>query len=182
MSRWALHCSVVRACLSDYCADGYRQAAWALLATRRPTRTSRPFTRVAEQRRGALSGLSGVWPQANAAPARHLMQPHSRQRDAVAVPSDLHACRHAAVLAVCAAGFTCRDLLALRTHRGAALIALTCDCHELPIDNVRQTELRQPKLCPQSNSLARRDWAPACHSCARSHQDASPSCPVCVCQ
>jgi phage gp46-like protein len=29
---------------------------------------------------------SGVWAQANAAPARHLLQPHSRQQHAVAVP------------------------------------------------------------------------------------------------
>ena len=99
--------------------------------------------------------LRRLGPQANAAPARHLMQPHSRQRDAVAVPSDLHACRHAAVLAVCAAGFTCRDLLALRTRRGAALIALTCNCHELVScrQRVRQDRVWAAQLCPQSISL-----------------------------
>ena len=126
---------------------------------------SRPFTRVAEQRRGALSRslhalLRRLGPQANAAPARHLLQPHSRQRDAVAVPQrparmyvDVP-CR--AGLAVCAAGFTCR-----RAAR-PALARWWCgiNCLDVPLSRAaRPTTTREtdrvgpPKLCPQSISL-----------------------------
>ena len=129
---------------------------------------SRPFTRVAEQRRGALSRslhalLRRLGPQANAAPARHLLQPHSRQRDAVAVPQrparmyvDVP-CR--AGLAVCAAGFTCR-----RAARPAlaALARWWCgiNCLDVQLSRAaRPTTTREtdrvgpPKLCPQSISL-----------------------------
>jgi hypothetical protein len=67
-----------------------------------------------------------------------------------------HADGHGAVLAVCAAGFTCRRLLALqlRCRAGLIIIALTCNCHELPTSSVRQAELGHPNSARRASFSA----------------------------
>lgn len=118
--------------------------------------------------------VSGLAPRRMPRPPRHLLQPQSTPTDAVAVPSDgdLHACRPCCVvLALCAAGFTCRDLLGLLAN------ALRCgiNCLDVqmsraacpPTDNVRQSWAAQT-LPSEHLSPRGRDWAPSCHGCARS--------------
>jgi hypothetical protein len=59
------------------------------------------------------------------------------------------------VHALCAAAFTCSSLV-VQTRCSAALIALTCNCHEPPTNDVRQTELGRPHSA--RDSPRGRDW------------------------
>jgi hypothetical protein len=131
---------------------------------------SRPFTRVAEQRRGALSrslhaprspqasGPPGEC-RARPAPPAATLAPTRRRRGTAATCTHVDVpCR--AGLAVCAAGFTCR-----RAARPAlaALARWWCGINCLDVQLSRAARPRRttretdrvgpPKLCPQSISL-----------------------------
>ena len=127
-----------------YCADGCQQTSMSL--------PSRPFTRVAEQRRDETCTtwttltshalIRRLGPRANAAPSRHLLQPHlaptRRRRGTAATCAHVDVPCRAGLAAVCTAAnihMSPRCSLVLQSRGGggggAALIALTRNCHEL---------------------------------------------------
>ncbi|KAM0708803.1 hypothetical protein Q7P35_005456 [Cladosporium inversicolor] len=152
-SRWSLFSG---ACLRVWhCADGCQQTSMAL--------PSRPFTRVAEQRRvdhfhaprsPQASGPPGEC-RARPAPPAATLAPTRRRRGIAATCTHVDVpCR--GLTAVCAAGFTCRR--AARPAIAPWWCGINCldvqlsRAGELP--TTRETDrVGPPKLCPQSTSL-----------------------------
>lgn len=141
-----------------------------------PSHVAPIHTRCRAKRRGALSLRSQAWPpgECRARPGTfcsHVQRQRTPSRYPVTVTCT-HECRPCrAVLALCAAGFTCRDLLGLLAN------ALQCGINRLdvqlsraacpPTDNVRQTESWAAQTLPSEHLSPRgRDWAPLCHGCA----------------
>jgi hypothetical protein len=146
------HCSVVLVC-GDHQSSRYRIAR---------CRTSRPFAVHAlwSVEHFQVSGLAMRMPR----PPGNSSCSHVYANDAYPA-SGVHV--------DCEVLYSLHSIFTLQhshvqTRCGAALIALTCNCHEPPTSDVRQTELGRPN----SDSLRCRDWAQSCHCCALSGWDA----------